>query len=714
MYHARELETLSPQRFAISIDVGGTFTDFVLFELGSGASVVFHKVLTTPREPARAVLAGWSDLLAMSGVAAAQVDYVVHSTTLVTNAIVERRGARTALIASRGFRDVLEIGIEQIYDIYDLFAPYPTPLVPRQLRREVGERLTRDGTVVEPLDGAEVRTLVEELAADGVESIAVSLLHSYRNPDHERRIGALIREAHPGLTVSLSSQVAPVIGEYERTSTVVADAYVKPLLNRYLSDLTRDLQALGFARQLYMMLSSGGIATAEAAMEFPIRLLESGPAAGAFAASFYGGLRRRRDVLSFDMGGTTAKACLIEEGVPGVSHMLEADRVHRFAPGSGLPIVTPTIDLIETGAGGGSIAKIGKLGLLNVGPESAGSDPGPASYGLGGERPTVTDANLVLGYLDPAYFLGGRMALDRERAERAIDADVARPLGLGVVAAAWGIHEVVNENMARAARTHVIERNRDPRDLALVAFGGAGPAHAVAVARILGIDEVIVPFGAGVASAIGALTAPLALPFVRSYITLLRGCDWDEVGRLFAEMQDEARRALATSDQPDPVFRTRIAAEMRFAGQYHEIRVDLPPVAELGTAAVAEIEARFRERYSATYGRALSGLQVEALNWHLVAEAARPALRVAAQPVEEASPELGRKGERAVYFPLPTPGYQPCPVYDRYLLASGFALAGPCIFEEPEATIVVPPGYAVAVDAYRNVVIRRERDGGQR
>jgi N-methylhydantoinase A/oxoprolinase/acetone carboxylase beta subunit len=662
----KELETLSPHRYAISIDVGGTFTDFVLFELGTGASVAFHKVLTTPREPARAVLAGWSELLAMTGVTADLVDHVVHSTTLVTNAIVERRGARTALITTRGFRDVLEIGIEQIYDIYDLFAPFPTPLVPRQLRREVGDRITRDGTVVQPLDEPEVRALVAELAAEGVEAIAVALLHAYRNPDHERRIGAIVRESHPKLTVSLSSQVAPVIGEYERTSTVVADAYVKPLLHRYLSHLTKQLRELGFARQLYMMLSSGGIATAEAAMEFPIRLLESGPAAGAFAASFYGGLRGRRHVLSFDMGGTTAKACLIEDGVPGVSHMLEADRVHRFAPGSGLPIVTPTIELIETGAGGGSIARIGKLGLLNVGPESAGSDPGPASYGLGGGRPTVTDANVLLGYLDPGYFLGGRMALVREAAERAIEADVARPLGLDVVAAAWGIHEIVNENMARAARTHVIERNRDPRDLALVAFGGAGPAHAVAVARILGIGEVIVPFGAGVASAIGALTAPMALPFVRSYITLLRACDWEQVRRLFAEMDEEARRARATTDDPDPAFLTRVAADMRFAGQYHELRVDLPPVAELGAAAVAEIEERFRERYAATYGRALSGLQVEALNWHLVAEAARPELRVAPVSTDGTDPERGRKGERDVYYPHPAPGYRHCPVYDRY------------------------------------------------
>ena len=705
---------MSSNRYAISIDVGGTFTDFVLFDMASGTSVAFHKVLTTPREPALAVLAGWDELLALTDIATERVDHVVHSTTLVTNAIVERRGARTALVTTRGFLDVLEIGIEQIYDIYDLFAPFPAPLVPRHLRREVGERVTRDGAVVEALDEAEVRSVVDDLAADGVESIAVSLIHAYRNPDHERRIGAIIRESHPELTVSLSSQVAPVIGEYERTSTVAADAYVKPLLHRYVSHLATQLRERGFAHRLYVMLSSGGIATAEAAMEFPIRLLESGPAAGAFAASFYGGLRGRRHVLSFDMGGTTAKACLIEDGAPGVTHMLEADRVHRFAPGSGLPIMTPTIDLLETGAGGGSVARMSKLGLLNVGPESAGSDPGPASYGLGGHRPTVTDANVLLGYLDPDYFLGGRMRLDRGRAERAVEEHVAHPLEIGSVEAAWGIHEIVNENMARAARTHVIERNRDPRDLALVAFGGAGPAHAVAVARILGIAEVIVPFGAGVASAIGALAAPMALPLVRSYITPLRGCDWHQVHRLFAEMEGEAKRALASAGGRDRPIRTRVAADMRFAGQYHEIRVDLLPAAELSAAAVEQIEERFRERYIATYGRALSGLQIEVLNWHLVAESPRPDLRVAAASLDGADHERGRKGERDVYFPHPEPGYRSCPVFDRYRIEPGFALPGPCIIEEPEATIVVPPGHSVGVDPYRNVVITRETDGVDR
>ncbi|HEX3722967.1 MAG TPA: hydantoinase/oxoprolinase family protein, partial [Nitrolancea sp.] len=606
------------QRYAMSVDVGGTFTDFVLFDTESGATTAFHKVLTDGERPARAVVSGWSEILAMAGAASEQVDYAVHSTTIVTNAIVERRGVKTALLTTRGFRDVLEIGIEQIYDIYDLFAPYPKPLIPREFRREIDERVARDGAVIEPLDDAQVRALVDDLAADGVQSIAVSLMHAYRNPEHERRIGQIIQAEHPEITVSLSSRVAPLIGEYERTSTVAADAYVKPLLRRYITDLLEQLRALGFEREFYMMLSSGGISTAAAAIDFPIRLLESGPAAGAFAASYYGKLTGHDYVLSLDMGGTTAKACLIERGLPGVAHMLEADRVHRFKAGSGLPIMAPTIDLIEIGAGGGSIAHLNNLGLLNVGPQSAESNPGPACYGLGGDQATVTDANVVLGYLDPGYFLGGRMTLDAGQAERAVETHVSQALNVDLLGAAWGVHSIVNENMAQAARTHMIERNRDPRDAAIVAFGGAGPAHAVEVARILGITRVIVPFGAGVASAIGALTSPMSLPFARTYMTLLANCDWETVRQLYDAMREEATQAFAGTMGSDAV-RFHLAADMRFAGQYHELRINLPDDAA-GGQAVDRIEAAFRAGYTEVYGRAPSNLTTEVLNWHLIAE----------------------------------------------------------------------------------------------
>ena len=690
-------------RYAMSVDVGGTFTDFVLFDMDAGATAAFHKVLTDAQHPARAVIAGWQDVLATVDARPEQIHYAVHSTTIVTNAIVARNGVKTGLITTQGFRDVLEIGIEQIYDIYDLFAPYPEPIVPRSLRREVLERLSRDGDILQPLDESSVRQQVRDLVSKGVRSIAVSLIHAYRNPDHERRIADIISEVAPDLSISLSSRVSPVMGEYERTSTVVADAYVKPLLRQYLQELLDELRQLGFERSLYLMLSSGGITTAEAAMEFPIRLLESGPAAGAFAAGYFGKLTGDDHVLSFDMGGTTAKACLIENGKPGVAGMMEADRVHRFKPGSGLPIMAPTVDLIEIGAGGGSIAHINELGLLSVGPQSAEADPGPASYALGGDRPTVTDANTLLGYLEPNYFLGGRMTLEPDLAEQAITKHVASNLGMSPTDSAWGIHMTVNENMASAARRHLIERHKDPRDVAMVAFGGAGPAHAVAVARILGIRKVIAPFGAGVASAIGALTAPMALPLVRSYMTSLETTDWAYVQHLYNEMREEAQQAFAGETEGSSL-RFNGALDMRFAGQYHELRVDLPGKIP-SEKNIPQILDAFKDRYTDVYGRVPEGLPVEVLNWHLEAESPQVVFHLAEEPSRNGTPGDAKKDSRDIFFSAPDPGYRTCPVYDRYKLHPGSSVSGPCVMEEREATVVIPPGCQIDVDGYRNLII---------
>lgn len=690
-------------RYAMSVDVGGTFTDFVLFDMDAGATAAFHKVLTDAERPARAVTTGWQEILEMADAQPGQVHYAVHSTTIVTNAIVARNGVKTGLLTTQGFRDVLEIGIEQLYDIYDLFAPYPPPIVPRQLRREVVERVDRDGQVLAELDEASVRTQVQALVELGVQSIAVSLMHAYRNPEHERRIGEIISEMAPDVAISLSSHVAPIMGEYERTSTVAADAYVKPLLRNYLRDLLGELRELGHEQPLYLMLSSGGITTAEAAMEFPIRMLESGPAAGAFAAGYFGELAGHDHVLSFDMGGTTAKACLIEHGKPGVAGMLEADRVHRFKPGSGLPITAPTVDLIEIGAGGGSIAHINELGLLSVGPESAEADPGPASYGLGGTLPTVTDGNALLGYLDPDYFLGGRMTLKPELANEAIKEHIASTLSLTSTEAAWGIHTTVNENMAQAARTHLIERNQDPRDVAMVAFGGAGPAHAIEVARVLGIRTVIAPFGAGVASAIGALAAPMALPLVRSYMTALGSADWDHVQRLYDEMWNEASAAFAGVPGAEALQYSG-ALDMRFAGQYHELRVELAGTIP-SKDTIGEIVEAFTKRYTEVYGRVPAGLAVEVLNWHLDAESSQVVFNLAKEPPEQGSAVRAQKNEREIYFNAPEAGYLTCPVYDRYMLGPGSTVPGPCVIEEREATVVVPPNCTVDVDGYRNLVI---------
>lgn len=691
--------------YAISIDVGGTFTDFVLFDITSGDIVGFHKLLTDDAEPARSLTQGWRELAGMAGTELLNVGHAVHSTTLITNSIVERRGAKTALITTRGFRDVLEIGTEQMYDINDLFSPSPTPLIPRHLRREVSERVTSDGVVLEPLSEDELRAVLDELDADDVRSLAVTFLHSYRNPAHEMRVAEVLQQNYPQISVSLSTHVAPLIGEYERTSTVAADAYVKPLLLSYLSDLVPELRQLGFDQQLFMVLSSGGMTTADAALGFPIRLLESGPAAGAFAASFYGRLSGFHNVLSLDMGGTTAKACLVESGSPHIVHMFEADRVHRFQPGSGLPIMAPTVDLIEIGAGGGSIASVNVLGLLNVGPESAHADPGPASYGLGGTEPTVTDADVVLGYLDPEAFLGGRMRLDIERARHAIQQHVAGPLNLSPMEAAWGIYTIVNENMARAARAHIIERNRDPRKLAVVVLGGAGPAHAIPVARILGISSVVIPLGAGVASAIGALTAPIALPFARSYMTTLADCDWEWVERLFQEMEAEARSSLPAREDSDVDVLFKRAVDLRFAGQYHELRLDLPTRDDMDRSENL-IEVDFLRHYRATYGRVPPDMKVEALNWHLVAETPRRQFTLAPHPTEQQSSSTALKGERLAYFGPPASHPQICPVYDRRRLVSGMDFSGPCIIEEPEATAVIPHDARVRIDAYQNIIVQ--------
>ena len=502
-------------RYRIGFDIGGTFTDFILLD-ETRAEIRLHKCLTTPDDPSVGALEGLAELVTGAGIQLADVAEIVHGTTLVTNALIERRGAKLGLITTAGFRDILEMGTEQRYDIYDLFLQYPEPLVPRRRRLEVTERMDRDGNAIVPIDLETVRTVARKLAADGVESIAVCFLHAYRNPAHERAAGEAIRALFPDVAVSLSSDVVAELWEYQRLVTTCANAFVQPLMNGYVKKLERELWQRGFRGALYLMHSAGGLVSPETARAFPIRLLESGPAGGGLATAFFGKMAGKSEVISFDMGGTTAKACLIEDGRAAIAAEMEAARVHRFKRGSGLPIKAPVIDMIEIGAGGGSVAAIDEVGLLRVGPHSAGSDPGPACYGLGGIEPTVTDANLLLGYYDPGFFLGGRMALDRTAAERAL-ASVGDRLGLSPIETAWGIHRVVTESMAAAARIHIVEKGRDPRRYAMVGFGGAGPAHAAGVARILGVTEVIIPPASGAASALGFLAAPLSFEQVRSH-----------------------------------------------------------------------------------------------------------------------------------------------------------------------------------------------------
>jgi N-methylhydantoinase A/oxoprolinase/acetone carboxylase beta subunit len=687
---------------ALSVDIGGTFTDFSLLDLRTH-EVRVHKVLTDPEQPAQAMMRGATEILRAAGVGFGRLQVLVHSTTLATNAIIERKGATLALLTTKGFRDILEMGREQIYDMHDLQAAFPEPIVPRYLRADIAERTSRDGTVFQPPAAAEVVEVVTKLRDRGVEALAVCLLHAYKNPDNERLVLAHIRQHFPDLVVSLSSEVAPVINEYERTSTTVADGYIKPAVSRYLSNLEHDLAAAGYPGRLLVMHSAGGVMDSAMARQHPIRMLESGPAAGALAASFYSALLDLPDLISLDMGGTTAKTCVIEGGQPAVANSIEVARVHRFKAGSGLPIVIPVLDLLEIGSGGGSIAWVDNLGLLKVGPQSAGASPGPACYGLGGTAPTVTDANLVLGYLNPDYFLGGRMTLDVGAARDAISR-LADRLGMPTHETAWGIYSVVTENMAAAARLHIIGRNKDPRNYAVVAFGGAGPAHAGEVARILGVRRVIVPLAAGVLSATGCLTAPLSFEAVRSLPGRLNLTDWKRVNAMYADMEAWGRDRLQEAGiAADQVACVR-SADMRLVGQIHEINVPVPQ-GELTSSHADGIAAQFHTIYQALYSRMNLSIPIEIQNWRLLIKGPQPPVQLRQEAVQtDASPQVALQGTRPAYFRTAA-GYLDCPVYDRYRLPPGCTLQGPAIIEEQESTAVIGPNDRATIDRWLNVLI---------
>lgn len=692
----------------VGVDIGGTFTDLLVYDARDGR---FHvgKTLTTPDDPSRAVMTGLGAALEAAGIEPSLVGGIVHGTTLVTNAIIERKGVTTALLTTRGFRDALEMGREHRYDLYDINLEMPKPLVPRRLRIELDERILSDGTVLTPVDPEQVRRIAANLVAQGVEAVAVALIHAWRNPEHERQVASLLAEYAPDLTVSISSEVVPEIREWERTSTTVANVYVRPVVARYLGDLEQALQRLGYTGSLFIMLSSGGVCTVETARTYPIRLVESGPAAGALAASEYGMRAGIANLLSFDMGGTTAKACIIDDGEPLTTSDFEVGRVYRFKKGSGLPIKAPVIEMIEIGAGGGSIARIDALGLLKVGPDSAGADPGPACYGRGGAQPTVTDADLLLGYLDPEYFLGGKMRLDRDAARRAV-ATVAEPLGLTELEAAWGIHQVVNENMAGAARIHAIERGKDPRKYPVFAFGGAGPVHAFRVAEILQSPRLLVPLGAGVTSTVGFLAAPLAFDFVRTYYGGIDDVDWAHINRLFDEMEREGREILGRAGVSQADIRVTRSADMRYVGQGHEVSVPLPEGRLSGDDVPALLRA-FEEVYRRLYERTATGNPVEALSWRTSVAAPRPELpleRLASSVDGNPAAEMAIKGERAIFLPEAR-GMLRVPVYDRYRLAPGAAFAGPAIVEERESTVVLGPSARASIDQYMTLVVELEQ-----
>jgi N-methylhydantoinase A len=658
----------------LGVDIGGTFTDVALEAAGRRYSA---KILTTPAAPELAVLEAIGAVLREAGLAPRDLSIIIHGTTLATNAIIERKGARTALLTTEGFRDTIEIRHENRFEQYDVNIDLPPPLVPRRLRFPVRERIDARGRVLVPLDDAGVASLADQLA--------IGFLHSFTNPAHERRAGEILAEGLPGVPITLSSDVSPEMREYERFSTACANAYVQPLIGRYLANLETLLRREGFICPLFLMLSGGGLTGVETAIRFPVRLVESGPAGGAIFAAEIARQCRLDKVLSYDMGGTTAKICLIDDLKPQTNRAFEVARIYRFKKGSGLPLRIPVIEMVEIGAGGGSIARVDRLKRITVGPDSAGADPGPACYGRGGTAPTVTDADLLLGRIDPTGFSGGRMALDRGAAETAMRGEVAEPLALAVELAALGVSEIVDENMANAARVHAIESGKDARGRTLVAFGGAAPLHAARMAEKLGLDRVLVPSYAGVGSAVGFLRAPIAYEIVRSSLHRLDQFDAAAANALYAAMRGEAEPIVRRGAGEAPLTETR-SAFMRYRGQGHEIAVPLP-ARNYSDDDAALFRDSFEEAYRRLYSRIIPGVEVEILSWVLLLSAPAPAETAeAAVALEPYTPEPARR--RAVFDPE-TGEFIEVAIHERRDLAPGAFISGPAVIVEDETSTVV-------------------------
>jgi N-methylhydantoinase A len=686
----------------LGCDIGGTFTDFVLVDTRTGEFFT-NKCLTTPDDPSDAVEQGIKELLAIKPGFLDQVGDVIHGTTLVINAIIERKGAKTGLITTKGFRDVLELGREIRYDAYDIFSQYPEPIVPRALRKEIDERITADGRVLKGVDEQEATALVADFRKQRIDSLAVCCINSYENPVNEQALQRIIQEAAPDLSTSYSFEVLPQIREYERTCTTAVNAYVKPITFKYLERLTRRLADLGFGGRLYIMLSSGGITSVETARKFPVRIIESGPTAAVIASQHYGKMFDIKDMFCFDMGGTTAKSCLIQKGHAGLVSTFEVGRVQRFKKGSGLPIQVPVVDLMEIGAGGGSIARISSLGLLAVGPDSAGADPGPACYDRGGKNPTVTDADLVLGYLDPDFFLGGTMALDIEKSRTAIQEKIATPLGTSVTDAAFGIHDLINETMAAAAKTHIAEKGGNPSTVVMSAFGGAGPVHAYGLAKKIGAKTVLVPPLAGVGSALGFFTAPVAFDLSRSHRLVLDDADFGDIENLFAQLEKEGAAILADAAKGDRVMFQRTLL-MRFVGQGAETDLVIDPK-PFTRWTRQEIRDKFDAEYKRLYGRTYPETPVEFVTFKVRATLPTPPFVMPALTSDTDQLSDSIKGTRKA-FSLLQKAYIDFTVYDRSRLFAGVDFTGPAIIEERESTIVMGEDASASVDDKGFVWIR--------
>jgi 5-oxoprolinase (ATP-hydrolysing)/N-methylhydantoinase A len=694
------MTAIDRSRYRFGFDIGGTFTDIVVSSPDGEVHVA--KCLSRPDAITRAVVDGLTDVIERERIPRDKIQEVISgATTVVSNLIIEGKGASTGLLTTEGFPDLIEIAREVRYDIYDITAKLPKPVVPRRWRKETPERIDRDGNILIPLDEDAARRAIQELVADGVTSIAVCFLHAYRYPAHERRVREIAMEIAPELFVSLSSDVLPEIREYERASATTLNAYVRPYIGNYLEELEQGLGGIGVKATLNIMQSNGGVISRDYAETMPLRMLESGPAAGALAAAHVSGLLGAGDVVSFDMGGTTAKSCLISGGKPAVTTDFETARVHRFKKGSGLPVRLPVIDMMEIGAGGGSIARVDDTGLLKVGPDSAGAMPGPACYGLGGEAPTVTDAALVLGYLDPAAKLGGQVRLHMDRAEQSIRTFIAEPLGMSVIEAASGIYRIVCENMAAAAKVHAVENGKDIRRYTLVAFGGAGPMHAREIARRLGCGKILVPANAGVFSAIGLLVAPVMTDSVRTFYTPLEGADWADIERIYEELEELTSDTLIrTGIAPEQVSYER-TADLRYVGQGFEVNTPLP--GSFGPDTTEAAVRSFYRTYDELFSHHLTNVDLEALTWRLRATAPAPSPPIARR-ADGASADDAPKSKRRIF--LPDSGeFHEAPVFEDVGLPVGQEFVGPALIEQSGCTTVIGPGERYIADEYGNLLI---------
>ena len=683
----------------LGVDIGGTFTDVAL-EVGDRRYTA--KGLTTAHAPEAGVLAIMHTIIAEAGIKPGDVQLIIHGTTLTTNALIERKGAKTALLTTEGFRDVLEIRHENRFEQYDVNIDLPPPLVPRRLRLPIRERIDAQGNVLIALDETSVTRALDSLAQQNIEAVAVGFLHSFTNPGHERRVGEAIARRLPRVAVSLSSDVSPEMREYERFSTACANAYLQPLIGSYLGKLVRELEQSGFRCPMLLMTSGGGITTTETAIRFPVRLIESGPAGGAIFAACIARQHGLDQVVSFDMGGTTAKICFIDQGRPQTARAFEVARVYRFTKGSGLPLRIPVIEMVEIGAGGGSIAAIDSLGRIAVGPQSAGSEPGPVCYGRGGSEPTVTDADLVLGRIDPATFSGGKMRLDASAAQRAVAERIGAKLDLAADHAALGISEVVDENMANAARVHAIESGKDLRPRTLIAFGGAAPLHAARVAEKLGISRILIPANAGVGSAVGLLRAPVAYEVVRGRLMRLSSFEPDNANRLLADMRAEAE-AIVRRGAPGAPLAERRSAFMRYRGQGHEIAVELP-VRDFSAADRSTITALFEDAYRRLYSRPIPGVDIEILSWVVTVSAPAQGELASAMPVQPSEPKA--RARRPLFDPQ-AGEFENVPIYWRNDLAPGAKIVGPTVIAEDDTSTVVSPLFEAQVDKFGYIALTR-------